>query len=400
MTKRVYWNTESFKNKVDELTKGEYELLGEYTKTHDKTTFKHLKCNREFEMTPHNFLAGQRCPHCRYQSVKHGGKKTFDQVAKEVTQLSKGEYKVLPPYVNSKTKMEFIHLNCGNHFKMKFNAFQQGQRCPICASKHRSKLRTMTNDEFVKRVESTWGNEYTLLSKYVNSDTPIKVKHNKCGNIYMTRPADFIRGHGCLKCSYVERAPKIGVNQRTPLSEVKKSIKDILGDQYVVLTKDSDYKGNRQHISIKHLTCGHVYKARYSDIQRGHTGCPYCAKLGGSSNGESKILNILQKIYHLKSEDDFYYGYIIPDLKYKSNLHFDFWLPKQRIAIEYDGRQHYIPINYFGGFEAFQQQQERDRLKDQYCKDNHITLIRIPYTISTNKQINAIISKVLSGHRQ
>ena len=29
MTKRVYWNTESFKNKVDELTKGEYELLGE-----------------------------------------------------------------------------------------------------------------------------------------------------------------------------------------------------------------------------------------------------------------------------------------------------------------------------------------------------------------------------------
>ena len=400
MAKRVYWNTESFKNKVDELTKGEYELLGEYTKAHDKTTFKHLKCNREFEMTPHNFLAGQRCPHCRYQSVKRGGKKTFDQVAKEVAQLSKGEYKVLPPYVNSKTKMEFIHLTCGSHFKMKFNAFQQGQRCPVCASKHRSKLRTMTNDEFVKQVESIWGNEYTLLSEDVNSDTPIKVKHNKCGNIYMTRPADFIRGHGCLKCSYVERAPKIGVNQHTPLSEVKKSIKDILGDQYVVLTKDSDYKGNRQHISIKHLVCGHVYKARYSDIQRGHTGCPYCAKLGGSSNGESKILSKHKKVYHLKSEDDFYYGYVIPDLKYKSNLHFDFWLPKQRIAIAYDGRQHYMPINYFGGFDAFQQQQERDHLKDQYCKDNHITLIRIPYTISTNKQINDILSKVLSGHRQ
>lgn len=400
MTKRVYWNTESFKNKVEELTKGEYELLGEYTKSHDKTTFKHLKCNREFEMTPHSFLAGQRCPHCRYQSVKIGGKKTFDQVAKEVAQLSKGEYKVLPPYVNSKIKMEFIHLTCGNHFKMKFNAFQQGQRCPVCARKHQSSLMSMTNDEFIKRVESTWGNEYTLLSEYVNSDTPIKVKHNKCGNIYMTRPADFLRGHGCLKCSYVERASKIGVHQRTPLSDVKKSIKDILGDQYVVLTKDSDYKGNRQHISIKHLVCGHVYKARYSDIQRGHTGCPYCAKLGGSSNGESKILDILQKVYHLTSKDDFYYGYVIPDLKYKSNLHFDFWLPKQRVAIEYDGRQHYMPINYFGGFEAFQQQQERDHLKDQYCKDNHITLVRIPYTISTNKQINAILSKVLSGPRQ
>lgn len=400
MTKRVYWNTESFKNKVDELTKGEYELLGEYTKTHDKTTFKHLKCNREFEMKPHNFLAGQRCPHCRYQSVKRGGKKTFDPVAKEVAQLSKGEYKVLPPYVNSKTKMEFIHLSCGNHFKMKFNAFQQGQRCPICASKHRSKLRTMTNAEFVKRVESTWGNEYTLLSEYINSDTPIKVKHNKCGNIYMTRPADFIRGHGCLKCSYIERAPKIGVNQRTPLSEVKKGIKDILGDQYVVLAKDSDYKGNRQHISIKHLTCGHVYKARYSDISYSHTGCPYCALHAKISKGEHTILCLLQDYFGFTQDNDFYYGYVIPDLKYKNNLHFDFWLPKQRVAIEYGGEQHYKPIPFWGGKNGFEKRVTRDHLKDQYCKDNHITLIRIPYTISTKKQIKAILSKVLSGPRQ
>ncbi len=384
MTKRVYWNTESFKNKVDELTKGEYELLGEYTKTHDKTNFKHLKCNREFEMTPHNFLAGQRCPHCRYQSVKRGGKKTFDQVAKEVAQLSKGEYKVLPPYVNSKTKMEFIHLSCGNHFKMKFNAFQQGQRCPICASKHRSKLRTMTNAEFVKRVESTWGNEYTLLSKYVNSDTPIKVKHNKCGNIYMTRPADFIRGHGCLKCSYVERAPKIGVNQRTPLSEVKKSIKDILGDQYVVLTKDSDYKGNRQHISIKHLVCGHVYKARYSDIQCGHTGCPYC----NSSKGElitSKVLSILNIDYESQKTFD--------DLKDKSYLSYDFYIPDQNILIEYQGLQHYKPVEYFGGEKHFKLQQQHDKLKSEYAKSHSYKLITVPYTEDTFSKIKQYLIK-------
>lgn len=384
MVKRVYWNTESFKNKVDELTKGEYELLGEYTKTHDKTTFKHLKCNREFEMTPHNFLAGQRCPHCRYQSAKRGGKKTFDQVAKEVTQLSKGEYKVLPPYVNSKIKMEFIHLSCGNHFKMKFNAFQQGQRCPICASKHRSKLRTMTNVEFVKRVESTWGNDYTLLSKYVNSDTPIKVKHNKCGNIYMTRPTDFIRGHGCLRCSYIERAPKIGVNQRTPLSEVKKSIKDTLGSQYVVLTRDSDYRGNRQHISIKHLTCGHVYKARYSDIQCHHTGCPYC----NSPKGEliiSKILNTLNINYEAQKTFD--------DLKDKSYLSYDFYIPDKNILIEYQGLQHYQPVEYFGGDSQFTLQQQHDKLKLEYAKTHNYNLITVPYTENTFSKIKKYLIK-------
>lgn len=391
MTKRVYWNTESFKDKVDELTKGEYELLGEYTKTHDKITFKHLKCNREFEMTPHNFLVGQRCPYCKYQSVKYGGKKTFDQVAKEVTQLSKGEYKVLPPYKNSKTKMEFIHLACGNHFKMKFNNFQQGQRCPICSSKYRSKLRTMTNADFVKRVESTWGNEYTLLSEYVNSDTPIKVKHNKCGNIYMTRPADFIRGHGCLKCSYVKRSPKIGVNQRTPLSDVKKSIKDILGDQYVVLTKDSDYKGNRQHIKIKHLVCNTVYEAKYSDIQSHHTGCPHC----NQSKGERLIFNTLAYHFNFSETKDFYYGYILPN-----RLHLDFYLPHYRLGIEYDGIQHFKPINYFGGIDSYLDIIKRDKNKDTYCKDNHITLIRIPYTVTTNKEIVDILTEYLSGPRQ
>ena len=384
MTKRVYWNTDSFKNKVDELTKGEYELLGEYTKTHDKTTFKHLKCNREFEMTPHNFLTGQRCPHCRYQSAKRGGKKTFDQVAKEVAQLSKGEYKVLPPYVNSKTKMEFIHLTCGNHFKMKFNAFQQGQRCPICASKHRSKLRTMTNAEFVKRVESTWGNDYTLLSEYVNSDTPIKVKHNKCGNIYMTRPADFIRGHGCLKCSYIERSPKIGVNRRTPLSDVKRSIKNILGSDYIVLTKDNEYKGNRQHISIKHLVCGTVYKARYSDIQCGHTGCPYC----NSSKGEliiSKILNTLNIKYEAQKTFD--------DLKDKSYLSYDFYIPDQNILIEYQGLQHYQPVEYFGGENQFKLQQQHDKLKSEYAKINNYNLITVPYTEDTFSKIKKYLIK-------
>lgn len=400
MTKRVYWNTESFKNKVKELTNGEYELLGEYEKTHTKTRIKHLKCGYEFEMAPHSFLVGQRCPKCKYKSSKVGGRKSYDRFKKEVQELTNNEYDVLPPYKNNKTKVEFIHLVCSSHFKARPDNFLNGTRCPVCAKKHGAILRTMTNDEFIRRSYSTWGNEYTILSNYINSDTLVKVKHNSCGSIYMTRPADFLRGHGCLKCSYVDRSPKIGVHQRTPLSDVKKSIKNILGDQYVVLTKDSDYKGNRQHISIKHLVCGNVYKARYSDIQQSHTGCPYCSKFGGLSSGEQKVSDVLKYEYHFDQDKDFYYGYVIPDLKYKNNLHFDFWLPKQRIAIEYDGKQHYISINYFGGYKALQQQKKRDQLKNQYCKDNNITLIRIPYTISTKKKIKAILSKFLSGPRQ
>lgn len=400
MNKRIYWTTETFKNKVTELTKGEYELLGEYTKTHAKTTFKHLKCNQEFEMTPHNFLTGQRCPHCRYHSKKMGGRKSFEQFKKEVTDLTNGDYDVLPPYVNSKTKVEFIHKDCGNHFMMRPNSFLSGNRCPKCSAETGVEKRTMTNGEFKQRVKYYWGDSYTVLGNYVNSDTPVKVRHNKCGTVYMTRPADFLRGHGCQKCAYKVRSKKIGDAHRDSLAKVKESIKNILGDQYRVLTRDEDYQGNRQHILLKHLVCGHTYTARYSDIQHSHTGCPYCAFAGGPSSGELKIKHLLEKVFQMQEHINYEYGYVIPDLKDKNNLHFDFWLPQYNIAIEYDGRQHFNSINYFGGVEAFKTRYKHDLMKNKYCKDKNITLIRIPYTMSTNKEINAILSKYLCGPNQ
>lgn len=48
--------------------------------------------------------------------------------------------------------------------------------------------------------------------------------------------------------------------------------------------------------------------------------------------------------------------------------------------IEYDGEQHFKPVEFFGGKEAFQKQQERDQKKNKWCKENNIPLLRIPYT--------------------
>ena len=47
--------------------------------------------------------------------------------------------------------------------------------------------------------------------------------------------------------------------------------------------------------------------------------------------------------------------------------------------IEYDGIQHFQPIKYFGGEENFYYLQKCDEIKNQYCKNHNIPLIRIPY---------------------
>lgn len=323
-------------------------------------------------------------------------KKTFEEVEKEVEVLGKGNYEVKPPYNGNKVKMEFVHKTCGSHFMMRFNDFKSRYRCHKCSIKHRAKIRTKSHTDFVKQVDDCYGKgEYTVLTSYVNADTRVKVKHNKCGNIYMSRPADLIRGHGCQKCAYITRASKIGVNQRTPLEKVKSSINKILGSQYEVLTKDRDYKGNRQKITIKHLECGEIYKVRYSDIQCHSTGCPNCAHTK-VSRGERNILKYLSENGFTKGKD-FYYGYTGLNIMDKSKLHLDFYFPDLKLAIEYDGKQHYYPINYFGGQKQFEIIKRHDKIKDNFCRNNKIKLLRISYLNDSFESISSLLKDTLSG---
>lgn len=55
---------------------------------------------------------------------------------------------------------------------------------------------------------------------------------------------------------------------------------------------------------------------------------------------------------------------------------FDFYLPMYNMAIEYDGEFHYRQIP---GFNDLPSQQHRDEIKTQYCEENDIILLRIPY---------------------
>ena len=71
----------------------------------------------------------------------------------------------------------------------------------------------------------------------------------------------------------------------------------------------------------------------------------------------------------------------------------DIYIPSLLIGIEYQGVQHYKPIEHFGGEEHFQQQQENDRKKKQLCIDNGVILIEWPYS----KEITeAEVRKVLN----
>ena len=64
---------------------------------------------------------------------------------------------------------------------------------------------------------------------------------------------------------------------------------------------------------------------------------------------------------------------------------FDFYLPNKNTVIEFDGEQHYREHSFFQKRYGLEQIQKRDRIKNEYCKEYGIKIIRISY-----KQINEV----------
>jgi hypothetical protein len=78
-------------------------------------------------------------------------------------------------------------------------------------------------------------------------------------------------------------------------------------------------------------------------------------------------------------------------------LRFDFYLPEQNTLIEYDGEQHFVQRGKFGNkFDALKQ---NDIIKNNYCKDNNIKLIRIHYGLPEN-EIESKLSDALKSTDQ
>ena len=74
------------------------------------------------------------------------------------------------------------------------------------------------------------------------------------------------------------------------------------------------------------------------------------------------------------------------DLKYKSKLRFDYYLPQYHLCIEFNGIQHYEYVEYFHRNKAqFQQQIYKDGLKEKYCQDNSISFLELPCDLTVSE---------------
>ena len=90
-------------------------------------------------------------------------------------------------------------------------------------------------------------------------------------------------------------------------------------------------------------------------------------------------------LFHIvrKSYPDTLYQYR-PEWLGRQSL--DLYIPSLRTAIEFQGIQHYLPIEFFGGEEALTQRQELDRQKKTLCTENKVCLIEWPYSVPPTEE--------------
>ena len=179
-------------------------------------------------------------------------------------------------------------------------------------------------------------------------------------------------------------------------STFEKLCKEKHGDIYEYF---QDYKNKNTFIKIKCKKHNLIFTQRATRHLNNMQGCPKCK----ASKSEIIIMNYLNK-----KSISFEYQKKFKDCKFKQHLSFDFFLPYYNLCIEYDGIQHFKEIDFFGGKERLIQQRNFDNIKNEYCKNKNINLLRIPYTkhiyiteildsylFSLLNQISAISTKVL-----
>lgn len=357
---------QEFLNKLYEIKGNEYTPLDEYNGARTKIRFRHNTCGRVFETTPDNIYRGG-CPECGYENMRTKQRKNNKEFLEEVRSLVNDEYTFIDYYVNNTTKLKVVHNKCGHEYKVTPRDFLSGRRCPNCKNKRISKSNTLTNDEFMKMLNKVLEPEYKVLNEYKNAKTKLKVKHEKCGLIYKAAPHKLLNGRRCPVCVFKD----MGEKRSKPHNVFVEEVNETVGKEYEVL---GEYKNNRTKILMKHIKCGDEFYITPDSFLRG-SGCPKCKE----SWGEKEITKILKKYKILNIPQ-----YKFDDCIYKDKLRFDFALIKNNKVIclvEYQGIQHYEPVDIFGGEEIFLIQQEKDCIKRQYANNNKIPLIEIPYHI-------------------
>jgi very-short-patch-repair endonuclease len=333
-------------------------LIGDYINAHTPTLHRCLIDGYEWMLKPNNALSGKGCPNC-YGNIKKNQLEYVEELS-----LKNPNLEVLEDYINAKTPI--LH-RCKRHnikWKISPDNALHGYGCKECLREKIGEKNSKTHEQYVKELKEINPN-IIVLGEYIDAKTPILHRCLIDGYEWMVRPDNVLCGTGCPKCAgNIKKTHEEYVYELSCINPYIKVIEKYIDSVTPILHEC--------------LIDGYQWYAAPTNLLSG-CGCPQCHE----SSGERQIRTWLEKhdvLYDFQKR--------FSDCKDINSLPFDFYLPDYNIAIEYDGKQHFEPIEYFGGIKSFERTVKHDNIKNEYCKNNGISLLRIPYFKNVEEELN------------
>jgi hypothetical protein len=264
---------------------------------------------------------------------------------------------------NENTVLSF-KCKCGNTYKTSLGNFKLSKReqCDICWQKSRGESRK-NNVEDVYKMTSEIG-------YYFNKEdfVKMKVKINMIDNNrykYFYAPVGIQQG----KKPYIfHRSNPYTIDNIKNYIKINNLDVELVDDKYISDNYYMTWKCN----------CGETFKNSWDKFkQRKRIYCDNCNN--AISSYERKTIELLDKL-NIKYKKE----YQIDNPLHRNGNHklrYDFYLKDYNAMIEVDGHFHFKKTfsKYRNGEEIFKKRQLYDQIKNQYCIDNNIPLLRIPY---------------------
>lgn len=231
--------------------------------------------------------------------------------------------------------------------------------------------KTLTTNEFIDRANLIHSNKYDYSKvHYKNAKTKIKIICKEHGIFEQVPDSHITQKTGCPYCS-----------KKHMYSNAEFITKSILIHYDTYDYSEVNYKNN--YTKIKIICKKHGVFLQIPSNHLSGKGCDLC-QTSKNENLISLFLANNQIYYNRQHKFD--------DCKHIRRLPFDFFLPNYNMCIEFQGKQHYQPVEFFGGENGFKLQLKRDKIKEIYCKSQGIKLMVIKY----NDNVLDILTKIFN----
>lgn len=271
-------------------------------------------------------------------------------------------------YLDNTSYLTFKCGLCGEIYKRPWYKMKECKRkvCNKCQRNISHKSQTKTFQE-VTKIFAEYG--YKILdNKYIKNSTPIHCE-DKDGYKYKISLQNLQKGRTPRMFSWANNFEDcwFNLNNYININHLKNKVINI--------------NSNRKATFL--CECGNEFITDvYRFVQGEKTRCSICTKK--VSGLELKVMNFLEE-NNIKYE----YQYCYADCKNKKIMPFDFYLNDYNVCVEVDGDQHFhcaFTNDKERALKEFEKLKRNDKKKEQYCLDNNIRLIRIPFwEIKNNK---------------